>query len=658
MYPRGMRPFRAVLAVIVRLWVRLWVRVWVPAWVPARVPARIPIWTIIWLGLWSAVWTAGPARAETTKDKPTRELGSYEKQAIASALARTGLEIEPEPDGKVLRRIHVVNLDVFSPRDGFLQMFNYFHRTTREEMIEREVLLDPGQAWNPDVVAETERKLRDPVFSVLAVIVPVRAARGDTATQVDMLVVTRDVWSLRLNSDFESQQSKLTYLLIAPSENNFLGLRKLAAGKFEMGQGDYSVGLLYVDKNLSGRRLRMDLRGDGIFRRVPGEYVGEPNGYEGERLQGLLSRPFWSLSSRWAGGISFFHERRVVRLFRGTELDTCTFPGDMTDPETGRCSADHPPYAYRRRLGSVQYSVSHQLGDSLKQRFEIGHRVTVQRPSLVDGFPEDQPVEGMASDTTVGELFKEAVFPRSERASEIFFDYDVFENNFVQLRNFNTYDLPEDARFGPSLSIELSASLEPIGADNTFASAGFSAGWAFLWSPGGFINLTAGASTRRDEGEFVDNVVSARFNAATPMLYKLFRVIGRFSTTTLIKDRGNLGSGVRLGGANGLRGFAIGQFPSRAPSDSEDDLFRVIGNLEVRTAPFKLGFTRGGALVFFDIGDVSYSVDDLSLHADAGFGLRFLIPQLSSLVYRFDWAFPFEGATFPGRIILGAGQAF
>ena len=142
------------------------------------------------------------------------------------------------------------------------------------------------------------------------------------------------------------------------------------------------------------------------------------------------------------------------------------------------------------------------------------------------------------------------------------------------------------------------------------------------------------------------------------MLNGLFRVIARVSATALVEDRGNLGSGVRLGGSNGLRGFGIGQFPARAPEADEDGLLRLIANLELRTAPVKLGFTRGGALLFFDVGEVNYSLDDFRLHADAGFGLRFLIPQLSSLVYRFDWAFPFEGSTFPGRVILGAGQAF
>ena len=594
----------------------------------------------------AGVTTAGTASSLDLLDRLPNKLGTYEKQALTRALDRTGLRIDPSPEGKVLRKIHVINFEVFSPRDGILQMFNFFHLTTRDHVIRREVLLQPGQTWDPSVVEETERKLRDPVFSTLAVVVPVRAADGATG-QVDMLVITRDVWSLRLNSDFELQQSKLTFLLIAPSENNLLGLRKLFAGIFEMDQGEYSAGFLYLDKNLMGKNLRLSAEIEGIFRRETGEFGGEANEYEGERITAVFQRPFWSIASRWSAAITAFHEDRVLRVFDGTVIDQYMVPDVDANEQPIPCAGAMLPFAFRRRQASVQTSGSHQLGTGLKHRFSLGHRLRVDRPSFVDGFPDD-PCQ---RDNFSGDLFT-----RSERTSEVFAEYRIFENNFAKLRNIDTYDLPEDAQFGPRVTAVVSASLEPIGSETTFGRASLDLGWVFPWGDTGFLSVAADASTRID-GELVDNVFSAGTRFASPMISGLFRVVARSDLTLLTRDRSNVVSRVRLGGANGLRGFDINFFPRNSLGNS-DQAVRVIANLELRSAPFHLGFTRGGGLLFFDVGDVNATVGDLRVHADAGLGFRFLIPQLSSLVYRLDWALPLEGAVFPGRFIFGAGQEF
>lgn len=630
---------------------------------------RIAVLSLV-VGAALAVWPAGPASAQAPAapasepisepapqtaaaspapgllDNIPGDLGTYEKQALVRALEQTGLRIDPSPAGKALRKVHVINFEVFSPRDGILQIFNFFHRTTRDHVIHREVLLQPGQTWDQSVVEETERKLRDPVFSTLAVAVPVHAADGQ-AGQVDMLVVTRDVWSLRLNSDFEVQGSKLTFLLIAPSENNLFGLRKLFAGLFEMNQGEYSAGFLYLDKNLLGKKLRLSTEIEGIFRREPGEFGGEANEFEGERVTAVFQRPFWSIASRWSGAVTAFHEDRVPRVFVGTQIGQYTVPELDEDESPIPCAGQMLPFAFRRRISSLQTSGSHQLGAGLKHRFSLGHRLRAERPSFVDDFPDDQCLR---------DNFSGDVFSRSERTSEVFFEYRLFENNFARLRNIDTYDLPEDAQFGPRVTALASAALEPIGSEESFSRVSLDLGWVFPWSDGGFVSVGVDASTRIDGG-LVDNIVGAGTRFASPMIGGLFRVVGRGDLTIRTDDRSNVVSRIRLGGANGLRGYAINFFP-RMALDNSDRVVRVVGNVELRSAPFRLGFTRGGGLLFFDIGDVNERFGDLSLHADVGVGFRFLIPQLSSLVYRLDWALPLEDDVLPGRFIFGAGQEF
>ena len=78
--------------------------------------------------------------------------------------------------------------------------------------------------------------------------------------------------------------------------------------------------------------------------------------------------------------------------------------------------------------------------------------------------------------------------------------------------------------------------------------------------------------------------------------------------------------------------------------------------------PVPVWVLRFGAVVFYEVGGAANSFGDLQLHQDAGFGLRFLIPQTSRDVWRFDLAFPFDSV--PGspagvpHFIAGFGSYF
>src|ERR1017187_3808748 len=136
------------------------------------------------------------------------ELGTLERGAVGAALAARGLTIDPAPAGKIIGTIHVVNLEVFQPGDGgFLEWFNHFHRTTREDHVRRESLLASGTPYDPALADETVRNLRyqsvydsnDTGLSSVVAVVPIQAAVPGT---VALLMVTRDLWSLRFNSDW------------------------------------------------------------------------------------------------------------------------------------------------------------------------------------------------------------------------------------------------------------------------------------------------------------------------------------------------------------------------------------------------------------------------------------------------------------------------
>lgn len=555
---------------------------------------------------------------------------SYEGRALDRALDHLGLEIDPAPEGKVLDRIWVVNLDVFSPDDDFLQVFNVFHRTTRWRAIEREVILRPGEVWDEQEIALTERKLRNPIFTSLVVISAIKSARPG---RVDLLVATRDVWSLRFNSNFEVQQCKLTDLTqckfidltLSISENNFLGLRKQIALVFDMDQGSFFLGPLYRDTNVLGKRWQLVTRAGPLFGRESGLL-------EGSLSSTTLSRPFWSFDTEWGGALSLSHFDGTVRLFRGTDVRT------YDAPETDE--VEEVPWIYDQRNITLGGSVSRSFGRDVVQRVSLGYQLDSTRPTLPDDFAQPDAVR---------DAFVRDVFPRSERTSSVYTVYQVFTPRFVAYRDISTYDLKEDATLGPDVSATFGAAARVLGSENNFVFGSLSGGYRHDLRRDGFLRTGATLTTRLDGGDLIDNRVDAVAEAILPRVKNLFRVGAQAQLSMRVREAQN--RFLSVGGSSGLRGYSINEFIGQR---------RVLFNAEIRTMSTRIWFARLGAVAFYDAGHAADRLADLRLHHDVGVGIRWLMPQLAPLVYRFDWAIPLNGtnAGLPGRFIISTGQVF
>src|SRR3954467_7967234 len=164
----------------------------------------------------------GQVAGQTVGQTGMRSLSRLELESVNDALTSVGARVDPAPGGKTIGRIIVVNQDVFSKRDWYFQLLNIFHRTTRGYIIERELLLKPGQPWDQALVEESTRNLQAPVSLVVAgrtlggpevsSVVVMLPVVSPVPGQVDLLVVTRDLWSLRFNSNFEYQGNALTLI--------------------------------------------------------------------------------------------------------------------------------------------------------------------------------------------------------------------------------------------------------------------------------------------------------------------------------------------------------------------------------------------------------------------------------------------------------------
>ncbi len=571
---------------------------------------------------------AGSAWAQTASPGG---LGSYERAALDRALAARDLTLDPDPAGKVVERIHVVNQDVFAPGEG-LTWFNILHITTRERVIERLVLLRPGQVWSDITIKDTLRRLRDQRFSTLALIVPVVSA---TPGRVDLLVVTRDVWSLRTNTDYEIQNGTLTRFILAPSESNLFGLRKQLYLLFDLRQGEYSLGGSYLDTALVGSRLRLSARSTAVFGRQSDEI-------EGSRTAVSLTYPLWSLTRRWGASLSVAHFDAVERDFQGGQLrrrDLASTPDVV----------EEIPYLFNLRESLIDAQVTWSRGLAIKHYLSLGYEFAIARPT----FYQDVPSQEQCGATALADCLaavRTDLFPRSELSSAVYAEYSLFTPRFRTFRNVDTYDFPEERQFGPDLSAGVALARREIGSEDNFVRLSGRLGWTFAVGENGFARALASAESRVQSDKLIDNRVSATLLMASPSLGKWLRVVGRAEASAYLEERAN--RFFTLGGGSGLRGFGIGAFAGKS---------RVRGNLEVRSGSFKAWFTRMGGIAFWDLGHAADGFDNLDIQHNVGLGGRMVIPQAQTAVFRLDWAVPLTGDD-PGfgrsRFVISFSQAF
>jgi len=331
------------------------------------------------------------------------------------------------------------------------------------------------------------------------------------------------------------------------------------------------------------------------------------------------------------------HQDAVARSFRGNDIRLVDI--------TATPQPDLVPYEYRRRVAGVDANVIRSFGGVVIQRVTAGYLVDRRSSTVLPTFP---------GDAATAELFLAQWAPTDEQRSEPYARYQMFTPRYVVLRDLDTFDLRENRQVGPSIGVRVSEGLPALGA--TFAALGLGVTAAVGVAPaGGYLSLTAAASARLryDDSRWIDQLGTASFFAATPLIDRLFRIVASAQLQSQRADTTN--TPFTLGGANGLRGYQIGEFLGTS---------MLVGHIEIRTAPISAIFSqRFGALVFYDVGDAAPSLSDLVLRNDVGIGLRWLTPQFNSSVIRFDWAVPLQDglttrAGMPGRFSAGFAQVF
>lgn len=585
-----------------------------------------------------------PAKALATPPPP--QLGRLEQESVSDATTALGVVVDPHPEGKTIGQVRVVNQEVFSRRDWWFQFFNHFHRTTRDYVLERELLIHAGQPYDAALVEESTRNLQSPAEITLAtgvsfpppelssvvVILPVVSPQ---AGMVDLLVVTRDIWSLRFNTAYEFQQDTLSYLATSLSENNLFGWRKYAAMNFVMDLGTMAIGPTYFDPNIAGTRLVLYASARAYYTRLTSHYEGN-----GQTI--ALRYPLFSLASRWGASLDILQQDAVARRFLGSSVRLVDLPSTVVVPD-GAPFRDRLPWEYRARTVRVDAAAVRQqrIGDVI-HRVSLGYHVSVRRLSVLEDFP---PVPALVPE------FLRIVGGTPERRSEPYLSYEAFTARYVVYRDLDTFDLRENRRLGPHLALSMAHGIPGLGADFEAIPVGAAASWAEApW--GSYASVSASAAARLRSDAVVDQAVGAALFVASPILHRLGRVVASARADGIRNS--TTGALFVLGGDTGMRGYAIGAFSGKV---------QALAHVELRTLPVGIFSQRFGGLLFYDVGDAAEDWGQLFAYHDFGLGLRWLIPQLNSSVLRVDWAIatqdaPLTRAGLPGRITAGYQQVF
>lgn len=514
-------------------------------------------------------------RFSTRADRlaPTRSADVPDDATLEAAGARIGA-------------ITIRAVDIFdtSRPDEDIRIFrlaNRLHRNTRNTTIVDRLLFREGERYQGRLLEESERLLRDTRYLYDASVTPIRYSDG----VVDIEVVTRDVWTLNPGISYGKKGGK-TESGFELEELNVFGLGSQINFK-QLTEVDRDVtSVRYVDRQLGSSWWALEAEHSDFS--------------DGGAKRFSLEQPFYSLDTRWAGGVSTYETDRIdSRYDLGKEVGE---------------------YLVNRRFKSAYLGYSEGLQGRFVTRWSLGVTSDVRNFSEVQRGNSDTLIPGD----------RKLVYP--------WVRIDWLENDFRAARNRDQIERTEDFQYGWNVSARLGYSSTGLGADRNAFIFDSQVARGFEFGEKRVLLLAASLEGRYENGNFRDTLLSAssRYYHRQSDRRLFFASLNVDSGEKLDIDRE-----LMLGGDTGLRGF---------PLRYQGGQGRWLLTLEQRAFtdwyPFRL--VHVGAAAFIDVGGTwgrdPYASKTQGVLGDVGVGLR-LGNSRSALgnVLHIDLAFPVNG---------------
>ncbi|MEE8526041.1 MAG: hypothetical protein V3T72_19055 [Thermoanaerobaculia bacterium] len=522
--------------------------------------------------------------------------------------------------GAVFGEVYIRTDNVFDPEEPGQNRFLYrlanrLHATTRPAVIERQLLFRRGDPYDPRVLQETARLLRSLGFLYDVWIEPIRY-RGN---RVDVLVRTRDVWTLGVGAGFERSGGENSFGFNL-DESNLFGSGRFFDVKYTDDHDRSSSRIRFVDPALFGTRAELRLW-----------YADNSDGH---RRVFDLERPFFSLDSRWAGSTKLISDRRIERIYHRATV-------------TER-------YHHESTFAELVSGLSKGYRDGRTRRWLFGYTYDRDRfwaegafpgETLPDGpapypYPYPDPTDPRPHDPDKNGA-SPAVVPPNRRLSYFWIGYEEVEDRFFQTRNMDRIQRTEDFNLGLELRARLGWSAPSWGGDESQAVFAADVRSGFAPTAGSTVFVSGYAAGRWGSGghENVRVGGAVRYFLRTFGRHQLLATVHADAAWNLDPENQLL-----LGGDSGLRGY---------PARFQDGDRRFLISLEHRfyTDWELFDLVHVGAAVFLDAGHAWYDDgprrdDDLGLLKDVGLGLRLGSSRSArGQLVHLDVAFPMDGGS-------------
>jgi hypothetical protein len=556
---------------------------------------------------------------------------AYELDTIGVVLSSKHLVRELKPEGKTIERIDVTPLDVFEPRDPLPQWLNVFHATSRRSVILREMLLRQGERYQQALVDETLRNLRAlPQLSLVLVVPTV----GSAPDRIGIVIITKDVWSLRASWDIvatgassRTNPGGIEELDLEPTETNIFGTHQTARLAFIYQPSALTFGVGYTIPRLDSSRIAMLADVDAMVSRATGDLEG---------TYGSLTagQPLFSGLAHWSWDAVVGWQDVVTRRYVNAQLS------NYVDPATGLTV----PYQYRTGYYGAQYELTRSFG------WDIKHDITVS--AGISRSVYRVPAAGL-NPTTVADFIRDRV-PLSNTTVGPSIRYRTYTKRYLRVIDFDSLALQEDYGLGHDITLRVSPSFRALGGSRDVVDVDAAAQYTFALRDGLF-RISLATDNAIEPSRIADAVITPWAHLVTPTIGDLGRIV--VDGGLEYRWRNYLRNYEIVGGGDRIRGFPTNFFVGK-------DM--VAYSVEVRSRPVEILSCQLGAVAFYDVADAFNGFGELDPYQSAGVGFRALFPWLDRVVFRGDIGFPLKrpvdpstGALVPPYgFIFSFGQAF
>ena len=523
-----------------------------------------------------------------------------------------------------VRNIYVDIGEIFEEEDlgFFYRTVNTLKFSTKEKVVRRELLLEPGDEFSTFLLQESERNLRRLPFFREVSITPI-----EQNGFIDLYVSVQDTWTLFpfFNVSAGGGTNRRS---AGVADSNLFGYGKRLEFLVADDEGRQKIEAVWDDPRLFGSYQRLTL---GHFQRS-----------DGYRTLAIYGRPFRSLTEKYSWGMEAQGSDLVGRLFRGGE----------------------ERYIFREEQKLLSGGFTFSEGDPLKRRVRTSFGYRYSEMDFTQADRDD------FRDIAIGfdpRLNRPELVPRDRTFSGPFASYEVISQDFLSLNFVDRFRRVEDYNLGNELNLQAQYAPEAFGSlgNTLLMRASDSDGWRL--SPTAFLRAAVSSSARLGSSKLRNILLRAEakyYNILGPLFFGQLYLGKHTLGSSFVADFGvNLDRDREflLGANSGLRGYEDRTFTGDQ---------RLLLNLEDRFHLVEdvLKLVSVGGAVFFDVGGTSRrgfgDIVDNELYANVGVGLRLGLTRSSGgNVVRVDLAFPLREAIdgtqeFAPRLLITSGQVF